>query len=88
MSLSSKTQSLSPSSTRVLKYGSWCTSAGEADWYVIQTVAPEQGDPKQGDPVKDTNYASLSGFLVYKVGPSVYYWVYFSLIIVGLFCLL
>lgn len=41
----------------MLKYGSWATSAGHADWYTIQTVSPEFG----GD------FSNLSCFLIFKV---------------------
>ena len=40
----------------MLKYGSWATSAGFADFYCVQTVSPDFG----GD------YSNLSVFLVYQ----------------------
>lgn len=43
---------------KLLKYGSWATSAGHADFYSIQTVSPSS---TPGD------YSDLSCFLVYKV---------------------
>jgi len=53
--LSSKVKVLSENEIQLLKYGSWATSAGHADWYTIQTVSPNFG----GD------YSNLSCFLIY-----------------------
>ncbi|XP_076065564.1 uncharacterized protein LOC143039424 [Oratosquilla oratoria] len=57
-SLSSRTKWLDKEKERIqlLKYGSWVTSAGFADWYVIQTISPNS----TGD------YSILSHFLVFK----------------------
>ena len=55
--LSSKLKKLDEETIKILKYGSWATSAGCADFYTIQTVSPDfNGD-----------YSNLSCFLVYKV---------------------
>ncbi|XP_068236111.1 uncharacterized protein [Palaemon carinicauda] len=54
--LSSKVKCLDEKNIQLLKYGSWATSAGFADWYTIQTISPNFG----GD------YSNLSCFLVYK----------------------
>ena len=55
--MSSKVKSLDKDTIKLLKYGSWATSAGHADWYVIQTVSPDcKGD-----------YSDLSCFLIFKV---------------------
>ena len=48
---------ISPDTVRVLKFGSWATSAGHADWYTVETNSPEY----KGD------YADKSSFLVYRV---------------------
>ncbi|WP_017317118.1 acyl-CoA dehydrogenase family protein [Mastigocladopsis repens] len=40
----------------VFKNASWTTSAGFADWYIVQTTSPEF----------DGNYADLSCFLIYR----------------------
>lgn len=54
--LSSKVKCLDDNNIQLLKYGSWATSAGFADWYTIQTISPNfEGD-----------YSNLSCFLVYK----------------------
>ncbi|KAL7646718.1 UNVERIFIED_CONTAM: hypothetical protein RMT77_001971 [Armadillidium vulgare] len=54
--MSSKIKQLSETTLRILKYASWTTSAGFADWYTIQTISPNfNGD-----------YSDLSCFLVYK----------------------
>ena len=42
---------------QLLKYGSWATSAGFADFYVVQTISPNFG----GD------FSNLSCFLLFKV---------------------
>ena len=55
--LSSKVKKIDEETIKILKYGSWATSAGHADFYTIQTVSPGfNGD-----------YSNLSCFLVYKV---------------------
>ncbi len=41
---------------KVFKKASWTTSAGFADWYIVQTTSPEF----------DGNYSDLSCFLIYK----------------------
>lgn len=41
---------------QVSKKASWTTSAGFADWYIVQTTSPEF----------DGNYADLSCFLIYR----------------------
>ncbi|XP_042888985.1 uncharacterized protein LOC122264253 [Penaeus japonicus] len=54
--LSSKVKCLDERNIQLLKYGSWATSSGHADWYTIQTISPNfNGD-----------YSNLSCFLVYK----------------------
>ncbi|XP_037072580.1 probable acyl-CoA dehydrogenase fadE25 [Pollicipes pollicipes] len=55
--LSSKCRQLDENHVKLLKYGSWATSAGFADWYAIQTVSPG---------AKPGNFADLSCFLVMK----------------------
>jgi alkylation response protein AidB-like acyl-CoA dehydrogenase len=45
-----------PEGWKVRKKASWTTSAGFADWYVVQTTSPDF----------DGNYADLSCFLVFK----------------------
>ena len=48
---------LSSDTIRVLKFGSWATSAGHADWYAMETISPEfKGD-----------FSNLAVFVVYKV---------------------
>ncbi|CAL4199224.1 unnamed protein product, partial [Meganyctiphanes norvegica] len=54
--LSSKVKVLSEDQIQLLKYGSWATSAGHADWYTIQTVSPNF----------DGDFSNLSCFLVYQ----------------------
>ncbi|XP_071520471.1 uncharacterized protein [Panulirus ornatus] len=54
--MSSKVKSLDEKTVQLLKFGSWATSAGHADWYTIQTVSPDHG----GD------YSDISCFLIYK----------------------
>ena len=55
--LSSKSKMLSPDTIRVLKFGSWATSAGHADWYAMETISPKfKGD-----------FSNLAVFVVYKV---------------------
>nr|XP_045601407.1 uncharacterized protein LOC123760049 [Procambarus clarkii] len=54
--MSSKVKCLDEETIQLLKFGSWATSAGHADWYTIQTVSPNYG----GD------YSNLSCFLVFK----------------------
>ncbi|XP_076065562.1 uncharacterized protein LOC143039423 [Oratosquilla oratoria] len=54
--MSSKTKWLDKERIQLLKYGSWATSAGFADWYTIQTISPSFTG----------NYSSLSCFLVFK----------------------
>ncbi|KAK8732376.1 hypothetical protein OTU49_007064 [Cherax quadricarinatus] len=54
--MSSKVQYVDKETIQLLKFGSWCTSAGNADWYVVQTISPDYG----GD------YSNLSCFLIYK----------------------
>lgn len=54
--LSSKVKSLDKDTVQLLRYGSWSTSAGHADWYIVQTVSPNFGG----------NYSNLSCFLIYK----------------------
>lgn len=44
-----------PQGWQVFKQASWTTSAGFADWYIVQTTSPEF----------DGNYADLSCFLIY-----------------------
>lgn len=54
--LSSKAHMLDDGSFHLLKYASWTTSAGFADWYIIQTVSPGfKGD-----------YSNLTEFLVFQ----------------------
>lgn len=54
--LSSKVKKMDDETVKILKYGSWATSAGHADWYAIQTLSPGfNGD-----------FSNLSVFLVYK----------------------
>lgn len=54
--LSSKVRRLNARTVELLKYGSWSTGAGYADFYTLLTVSPDFKD----------NYANLSCFLVYK----------------------
>ncbi|XP_066966515.1 uncharacterized protein [Macrobrachium rosenbergii] len=54
--LSSKVRQLDEQTVQILKFGSWSTSAGYADFYTIMTVSPEYNG----------NYSDLSFFLVYK----------------------
>lgn len=42
---------------KILKCGSWATSAGLADFYVITTISPQF----------DGDFSHLSSFLLYKV---------------------
>ncbi|XP_076043887.1 uncharacterized protein LOC143026975 [Oratosquilla oratoria] len=53
---SSKARYVDEKNIQLLKYGSWCTSAGYADWYAVQTVSPNF----------DGDYANVSFFLIYK----------------------
>ena len=56
--LSCKTKILDDNMIKILKYCSWATSAGYADFYTIQTVSPDfNGD-----------FSNLSCFLIYNVG--------------------
>ncbi|MPC78895.1 Short-chain specific acyl-CoA dehydrogenase, mitochondrial [Portunus trituberculatus] len=58
--MSSKAKTVDKDNVKLLKYGSWATSAGHADWYAMQTVSPDfSGD-----------YSDLSGFLIFKVTDS------------------
>lgn len=52
--VSSKAERL-PAGWQVSKQASWTTSAGFADWYIVQTTSPEFAG----------NYADLSCFLIY-----------------------
>lgn len=54
--LSSKVKKLDKETIQLLKYGSWATSAGYADWYSIQTLSPDF----------DGDYSNLSCFLIFK----------------------
>ena len=55
--MTSKTKILKDGHIRLLKYGSWATSAGHADWYVVQATSPQaNGDSSM-----------LSDFLVFSV---------------------
>ncbi|XP_063877102.1 uncharacterized protein LOC135109604 isoform X3 [Scylla paramamosain] len=54
--MSSKAKCLDEETVQLLKFASWATSAGQADWYVIQTVNPGFA----GD------YSDFSCFLVFK----------------------
>uniref|UniRef100_A0A2P2I086 Acyl-CoA dehydrogenase n=1 Tax=Hirondellea gigas TaxID=1518452 RepID=A0A2P2I086_9CRUS len=54
--LSSKARMMDDNTVKLLKYGSWATSAGFADFYAIQTVSPDFGQ----------DYSNMSVFLVYK----------------------
>ncbi|XP_042238822.1 uncharacterized protein LOC121877242 [Homarus americanus] len=54
--MSSKVKCLDEQTIKLLKVGSWATSAGHADWYTIQTVSPNYG----GD------FSNLACFLVFK----------------------
>ncbi|MCL4159250.1 UNVERIFIED_CONTAM: hypothetical protein GTU68_010716 [Idotea baltica] len=55
-SLSSKVKVLDKETLKILKYCSWVTSAGHADWYIIQVTSPDfKGD------VSDSSY-----ILIYK----------------------
>ncbi|XP_042886015.1 probable acyl-CoA dehydrogenase YngJ [Penaeus japonicus] len=54
--LSSKVRCLDARTVELLKYGSWSTGAGYADFYTLLTVSPDFKD----------NYSNLSCFLVYK----------------------
>ncbi len=51
---SSRAESV-PEGWQVFKKASWTTSAGFADWYIVQTTSPEF----------DGNYSDLSCFLIY-----------------------
>jgi alkylation response protein AidB-like acyl-CoA dehydrogenase len=53
--ISSKAERM-PNGWQVFKKASWTTSAGFADWYVVQTTSPEF----------DGNYSDLSCFLIYS----------------------
>ncbi|CAL4065939.1 unnamed protein product, partial [Meganyctiphanes norvegica] len=54
--MSSKVKFLSEDQIQLLRYGSWVTSAGHADFYLIQTISPNfSGD-----------YSKLCWFLVYQ----------------------
>lgn len=55
--MSSKAKCLDKDTVQLLKFASWATSAGQADWYVIQTLSPGFA----GD------YSDFSCFLVFKV---------------------
>ncbi|XP_014677253.1 PREDICTED: uncharacterized protein LOC106817119 [Priapulus caudatus] len=54
--LSSKTRRNDDGSIQLIKYGSWSTSAGFADFYVAQAASPDF----------DGDYSNLSVFLVFK----------------------
>ncbi|KAK4328149.1 hypothetical protein Pmani_001424 [Petrolisthes manimaculis] len=54
--LSSKVRYQDDNTMRLLKYGSWCTGAGFADFYCIMTISPQFTN----------NFSALSFFLVYK----------------------
>ncbi|KAF2348837.1 Oxidoreductase FAD/NAD(P)-binding [Trinorchestia longiramus] len=54
--LSSKTRFVDEHHIKLLKYGSWATSSGCADWYAIQTVSPEF----------NRNFSDMICFLIYK----------------------
>ncbi|KAK3885155.1 hypothetical protein Pcinc_010593, partial [Petrolisthes cinctipes] len=54
--LSSKVRYQDDNTMRLLKYGSWCTSAGFADFYCIMTISPQFTN----------NFSALSFFFVYK----------------------
>jgi hypothetical protein len=56
--LTSKCKWLDENTIKLIKYSSWTTSAGFADWYAIQAASPDHG----GD------YGNLCNFVVYKVG--------------------
>lgn len=56
--LSSKVKILDEETIKLLKYGSWATSAGHADFYVIQAISPYH---TPGD------YSHFNSYLVYKV---------------------
>ena len=55
--LSSRAKMRGEGCVQLLKYGSWATSAGFADFYVVQTISPNFG----GD------FSNLSCFLLFKV---------------------
>ena len=55
--LSSKCKFVSENYIKVLKYGSWATSSGCADWYAVQTISPDF----------NRDYSNMAVFLVYKV---------------------
>jgi len=56
-SLSSKAKFVDDDKIKLLKYGSWATSSGCADWYCIQTISPDF----------NRDYSNMSCFLIYKV---------------------
>ena len=55
--MSSRTQMTEDGRIKLLKCGSWATSAGFADFYVIITTSPQF----------DGNFSNLSCFLLFKV---------------------
>lgn len=55
--MSSRTQMTADGKIKLLKCGSWATSAGFADFYVIITTSPQF----------DGNFSNLSCFLLFKV---------------------
>lgn len=61
--LSSKTKLIDKDTIKLLKYSSWTTSAGHADWYTVQAVSPEF----------DGDFSNLSCFLIFKVKFAVFY---------------
>lgn len=54
--MSSKVKTVDKDKVKLLKYGSWATSAGHADWYAVQTLSPDFAG----------NYSDLSCFLIFK----------------------
>ncbi|KAG1656523.1 putative acyl-CoA dehydrogenase fadE25 [Nymphon striatum] len=54
--MSSKTQKYEDGRVKMVKYGSWCTSSGFADFYIVQTVSPENKG----------NYSKLNVYLIFK----------------------
>ena len=54
---SSKAKQFDDGSIQVLRYGAWVTSAGFADFYVVESTSPSYG----GD------FMNLSLFLMFKV---------------------
>ena len=56
-SLSSKSRFVAENQIKLLKYGSWATSAGFADWYAVQAISPSF----------NRDYSNMAIFLIFKV---------------------